>query len=199
MTDTEHPICVTQRPEEPADAAYLDVCTGKGTQTACSIACPPECAGHPICDACLALAIERGLVRSGRLHERLRLWHGGAPGLHPGDLIEPRPDGDDTHLVDGCPICEARRTTGQIEDHGPQQDRVYVTTDRGYARLYAASYPHGALYRVEAVGDLEETTGAEDPSWAVPAARVLAVYDARVTLTTSETQRFVGMATRRLP
>jgi hypothetical protein len=127
----------------------------------------------------------------------LRLWHGGAPGLRAGDLITPRPDGDTAHLVDGCPVCEARRT-GTVEEHGPRPGRVYVTTDREYARLYASGYPRGGLYRVEAVGDLEDTTGVDDPvpSWAVPAARVLAVYDPVVILPRARllalARRYVG-------
>jgi hypothetical protein len=128
----------------------------------------------------------------------LRLWHGGAPGLRPGDLIEPRPDGDTRHLVDGCPTCQAM-ARGETYEGGPRPDRVYVTADREYARLYAAGYPRGGLYRVEAIGDLEETTGVDDPvpSWAVPAARVLAVYDAVVRLTPAEARRLarrVGVA-----
>lgn len=120
----------------------------------------------------------------------LRLWHGGAPGLRPGDLIEPRPEGDTRHLIDGCPTCEAMRSHDRPEDLA-RPDRVYVTSDRQYERIYAAGYPRGALYRVEAVGEMEETTGVHDPapSWAVLAARVLAVYDACVTLSPSELRR----------
>jgi len=62
---------------------------------------------------------------------------------------------------------------------------VYVTTDREYARLYAFGVPRGDLYRVEPIGELIETTGRQDhaPSWAAPAARVIAVYERFVHLT----------------
>jgi hypothetical protein len=126
-----------------------------------------------------------------------RWWHGGAPGLRAGDLIEPRSDDDGRHLVDGCPECEARRTGGTLmpEGDGPRPDRIYITRDRTYARLYAAGYPRGALYTVEPLGPLESTANA-DPieSFAVPAARVLKVYDPLVTLTASEWRRMQRLA-----
>ena len=121
---------------------------------------------------------------------RLRLWHGGAPGLRVGDLIEPRAKDDQRHLVDGCPTCEAMKSHERPEGLA-KADRVYVTTDREYARIYAAGYPRGGLYRVDPVGDMEETTGIDDPapSWAVPAACVVAVYDAVVVWTPKDTRR----------
>lgn len=121
----------------------------------------------------------------------LRYWHGGVPGLRPGDLITPPLGEDRGHLVDGCPRCEARRRgTPQPEDRS-RPDRIYVTTDREYARIYAAGWPRGALYRVEPIGVLEETTGVDDPvpSWACPAARVLTVYDPVVTMTPAHVLR----------
>ena len=47
-----------------------------------------------------------------------RLFHGGAAGLHPGDLLVP----SEPHVADGCPICEARAagriyTVGEYRDH----------------------------------------------------------------------------------
>jgi hypothetical protein len=33
-----------------------------------------------------------------------RFFHGGVPGMHPGDLLVPSPP----HVFDGCPICRAR-------------------------------------------------------------------------------------------
>lgn len=120
-----------------------------------------------------------------------RYWHGGAPGLRVGDPITPPQDADRGHLVDGCPTCEARRAGGRFDSDHAALDRVYITTDREYARIYAYGYPRGALYRVEPVGELEETTGVDDPapSWAVPAATVLAVYDPLVTMTTQQLRR----------
>lgn len=118
----------------------------------------------------------------------LRLWHGGAPGLRVGDIIEPRSTSDAAHLIDGCPTCEARRDGSPLADDDLDPSKVYVTTDREYARIYAAGYPNGALYRVEAIGDL---TPSPDPvpSWGCSSARVLAVYDRRVSLTPREIRR----------
>lgn len=129
-----------------------------------------------------------------------RYWHGGAPGLKPGDLIEPRPHGDDAHLVDGCPTCEGRRNGEQLDTDDNDPGLVYITTDRDYARIYAAGYPRGALYRVEPVGELTDRARSHDPvpSWAVPQTRVLAVYDACVMMTRKDAQRLWRRYTRAL-
>ncbi len=108
-------------------------------------------------------------------------WHGGVPGLKPGDLI--RPATDDRHLVDGCPTCEARRRGKQLPNDPSDPSRIYVTTERDYAKVFAAGYPRGALYRVEPIGDLEPSGDDPAPSWAVGSARVLSVYDPLVNLT----------------
>lgn len=52
----------------------------------------------------------------------IRYWHGGAPGLKPGNLITPRPADDTSHLVDGCPTCEARKAGQQlaVDDNNPE-------------------------------------------------------------------------------
>ena len=48
-------------------------------------------------------------------------WHGGVPGLKPGDILQP---GHNRKLRDGCPYCEAR---ARVEAHqgidGPSQLR----------------------------------------------------------------------------
>lgn len=122
-----------------------------------------------------------------------RYWHGGAPGLRVGDLITPRAGGDMGHLVDGCPTCEARRTATPDADDDNDPAFVYVTTNREYARIYAAGYPRGDIYRVEPIGELYETTGRRDPvpSWAVPEARVTAVYDRAVNVSWKRLQRLM--------
>jgi hypothetical protein len=57
------PECITQDPREPAGADFLAVCTRwLATEIACSIYCPPECGGHPICRECLALGLAKGIV-----------------------------------------------------------------------------------------------------------------------------------------
>jgi hypothetical protein len=120
-------------------------------------------------------------------------WHGGAPGLRAGDLIEPRPHGDNSHLVDGCPTCEARKNGQPLNTDDNDPSMVYVTTDRDYARIYAAGYPRGALYQVELIGEMTDRTGEYDPvpSWGVPAARVQTVYDPVVILTQAHLRRLV--------
>jgi hypothetical protein len=127
-----------------------------------------------------------------------RFWHGGAPGLAAGEVIEPRGD-DQRHLVDGCPTCEARKAGQQLSTDPVRLDRIYITTEKDYARLYAAGYPRGGLYIVEPIGELEETTGVDDPapSWACPAARVLSVYDPLVVFTPHETRRILRRYRRR--
>lgn len=118
-----------------------------------------------------------------------RYYHGGAPGLRVGDLIEP---GHDRATHDGCPWCEAR-AKGEAHQglDGPSQhaDRVYATTDRLYAKHYASLYGRGDLYRVEPVGD--EATSTEDTIASVhaPAFRVVAVLDRAVQLTMGERRR----------
>jgi hypothetical protein len=117
-------------------------------------------------------------------------YHGGAPGLRVGDVIEPRPPGDERHYLDGCPTCEARRRGETIVDDDLDPSLVYVTTNRAYARLYAGGYPRGALYRVEPLG---ERTASPDPvetgSLGVPRARVLAILDPVVILRPTDIRR----------
>lgn len=113
-----------------------------------------------------------------------RLWHGGAPGLNPGDLLLP---GHERKVHEGCAVCEAR-TKGQHAGIDPPSAKraVYLTSDKEYARHYASLYGRGDLYSVEPVGEL--TPSAEDhfPTWTVEAARVVAVYQRAVLLTWSQ-------------
>lgn len=126
----------------------------------------------------------------------LRLWHGGVPGLRPGDLLIP---GQERRHHDGCPYCEARQAQAAGSDmptldplsHRP--DRVYLTSVREYARFYASLYGRGDLYRVEPLDSAEIEPSAEDhfPAWTAPAARVLAVYDRAVLLTWAQRRRLL--------
>lgn len=122
----------------------------------------------------------------------MKLYHGGAPGLTPGDHIIPAPN---QRAHDGCPICEARATgrtvtvDGQAID-GPtgHGDSVYVTTDRLYAKFYA-SMAHGDLYTVTA-DHLEPSD--EDPlipSYRCPSATVSTVVERHIQLTDAERRR----------
>ena len=117
----------------------------------------------------------------------VRYFHGGIPDLKPGALITPH----EPNVVDGCDICAAKAAgrepviegLGIVDPLTKQPDRVYITTDREYARFYASKYPTGDLYVVEPVGDVAPSTEDHFPTWTAPAARVLSVYDRAVRLT----------------
>lgn len=99
-----------------------------------------------------------------------RYFHGGVPGLVRGDLLLP-------------PVATGtvRTLTADVLDMGgrARRDRVYVTTGREVARVYAALFLDGALYEVEPVGELvpDPDCAVAGVSWEVPAARVLRVVD----------------------
>lgn len=118
-------------------------------------------------------------------------FHGGYPGLKPGDLIQP-PD------ITGT---EHRLSAIAAEHGGPaystRTDVVYVATARDVARAFAALYPDGALYRVEPVGKLEPDPDSGIPglSWQCPAAEVVAVVDAAVLFRTRRAERWIRMLT----
>ncbi|WP_406501537.1 hypothetical protein OHA04_27365 [Streptomyces sp. NBC_01590] len=116
-----------------------------------------------------------------------RYFHGGIPGLRPGDLITPhRPN-----VVDGCPICAAKAAgeqpfvpgLGNIDPLTVRPDRVYITTDRDYARFYASKYWLGDLYTVGPVGELEESAEDFFPTWCAEGAVVTGVVSRAVRLT----------------
>lgn len=116
-----------------------------------------------------------------------RLWHGGAPGLRPGDLIEP---GHERRVHEGCAWCEARaRGESPGADPLARPDRVYLTGHRGYARHYASLWGRGDLYRVEPVGPLERSLEDTIESWMAPGARVIAVVERAILLTWKERRR----------
>jgi hypothetical protein len=119
-----------------------------------------------------------------------RLFHGGVPGLRPGDLITPHPP----RVVDGCHICQQRAAgiepvvpgLGVVDPVTRHPDRVYVTSDRDYGRFYASRWYRGDLYVVEAVGDVEPSDEDRFPTWMCQAARVRSVYDRCVLLTMAQ-------------
>ncbi|WP_338683866.1 hypothetical protein QD712_25620 [Streptomyces acidiscabies] len=118
-------------------------------------------------------------------------FHGGYPGLKPGDLILP-PDlsGTDHRLS---------RTAAELGGpaYSTRTDVVYVTTGRDVARAFAAFYPDGALYRVQPHGDLEPDPDSGIPglSWQCPTAEVIAVVDPAVLFRTRRPERWVRMLT----
>lgn len=120
--------------------------------------------------------------------EAARYFHGGAPGLRPGDLLTPRPP----HAHCGCGTCAAKargeqpyvQGLGNIDPLTGRPDRIYITTDRPYALHYASQYPRGGLYVVEPLDEagrplvvLEPSAEDRFPTWAVPQARVRSVVD----------------------
>jgi hypothetical protein len=116
-----------------------------------------------------------------------RLFHGGVPGLRPGDLIEP---GHARKVHEGCTWCAARADLPPEADGLPlHEDRVYLTPERSYARYYASLYGRGDLYQVEAIGHLQRSTEDTVETWTAPAARVLVAVDRAVLLTMGERRR----------
>jgi hypothetical protein len=118
----------------------------------------------------------------------VRYWHGGAPGLRAGDRILP-PDTTGTAYT---LIAYARQVAAAAGfDCAQRTDRVYLTTDREDAKVYAFLYPRGSLYRVQPDDPLEPDLDCTVPglSWQAPGATVLAVYDACVT----ESRRVGGL------
>lgn len=107
-----------------------------------------------------------------------RYFHGGVPGLKFGDrLLPPAVTGTDRTLS------RYAHGLGASREH-VRTDRLYVTTGRDIARVYAAFYPDGALYEVLPVGDMTADPDclAAGVSWACPAAVVTSVVDPVVLL-----------------
>ena len=137
------------------------------------------------------------------------LYHGGKAGLTVGDLLVPSPphvfDGCPicvarsegraltvgefrAHLATlGDRAAPILRLLADARDDEPvdppsERDAVYVTTDREYARWYAAR-SRGDLYRVEPGSPLLATTEDHFPSFTVPQAKIVEVIERRVVLT----------------
>ena len=81
-----------------------------------------------------------------------KFYHGGAPGLTPGDMLLP-PSVTKTKSAVG------RRTRADIK-HKYRDDRVYITPDFKFALFFATMHPTGSVYEVEPIGDIDN-----DPHW----------------------------------
>lgn len=122
------------------------------------------------------------------------LFHGGVPGMRPGDVLTPHTP----NVVDGCAICEARAAgddwvdvNGNVIDPATKLPMVYACEDRPYARFYASKYPTGDLYRVELVGDVVRSAEDHWPTWCAPEARVVSVLERAVRLTPAQRRSLV--------
>jgi hypothetical protein len=116
------------------------------------------------------------------------VYHGGVPGLKPGELLVP---GHARKHHDGCKWCEARAKGEAYEgmDGPSQQEAVYMTPERLYAKYHASLYGYGDLYRVEPVGEFHFSTEDSWPTIYAPQARIVSVYDRAVRLTDTERRR----------
>lgn len=111
-----------------------------------------------------------------------RYFHGGVPGLNAGDVLT---GGHSRQVVDGCPIC-AGRNAGKptlLDPPTLHPDRLYVTSDREYARHYASTYGRGDLYDVIPLDEVLDSTEDRFPTWSTTRARVRLVVARRVLLT----------------
>jgi hypothetical protein len=95
-------------------------------------------------------------------------WHGGFGGLRVGDLVRPP-------ALTGAPT---------LADYGAaavcRRDRVYVTTEKEAAAIYAAMHPsgRGKVYEVEPLGELVADPDCDEAglSYEVEEARVVRVF-----------------------
>ena len=119
------------------------------------------------------------------------LWHGGVPDLGVGGLLIP---GHKRKAHDGCAFCAARSKGmavmapdgSGIDPPSAHQDRIYLTSDREYARFHASLWGRGDLYQVEAVGEVQPSTEDPFPSFVAASAIVRVVYARAVLLSWSQ-------------
>jgi hypothetical protein len=100
-------------------------------------------------------------------------YHGGYPGLAPGDILLPPDESGATHTLSQY----AQRLGAP---HGTRRDCVYLTNVQQVARAHAAMYPDGALYECEPDGSVEPDPDAPGLSVMVERARIVAVVRPRV-------------------
>jgi GNAT superfamily N-acetyltransferase len=129
-----------------------------------------------------------------------KFWHGGTPGLEPGTVLVGRAEA----AASGHDLTHYGLQTGYsigLTDPG----RVYFSSDRVFARGFAARlntrdsstgivFQHGALYRVEPIGDVDEDPDfrGSGVSWSAPQARVIAVEQDDVVLDAYAQMECVG-------
>lgn len=100
-------------------------------------------------------------------------FHGGYPGLPVGDWVQCPDDSGATKV-----LSDYAAQLGQIG--GVRRDVVYITPHARVARVFAAMYPDGAVYRVAPGEVIGPDPDAPDCGLMVDRARVLEVVRARV-------------------
>ncbi len=101
----------------------------------------------------------------------MKYWHGGVRGLRVGQYVRPA---SETGAVGTLTEHGSRMRGG----HVMRSDRVYVTTDRLAAVMYAAVHPSGgAVYQVEPEGTLTDDPDCDKPglSYECERARIIDV------------------------
>lgn len=135
-------------------------------------------------------------------------YHGGVSGKQPGDLLVPSPphvedgcpicraraEGRTLRVGEyrrwaerlGAPGLRILRSLGNVPDYMPidaptSRVGVYLTSDRDYARWYAAR-SRGDLYEAVPVGACRESFEDPFPSWSADSATVVRVIERGVRL-----------------
>ena len=118
----------------------------------------------------------------------MQYFHGGVPGLKPGDAILPPDESGTDHTL-------SQYVTDERAAHGRRRDVIYMTTGRQVARGYAAFYPDGALYEVAPVGPVVADLDCSTPglSWQAAAATVVSVVDPVVLFRSRTPRRWLRM------
>src|SRR5699024_604575 len=122
-------------------------------------------------------------------------WHGGKPGLKPGDLLVP--PGSQSGTARDLTNAAISSNPALQAQYPADQQRVHVTHDQRFARVFAArcrdaELKPGDLYQVEPIGPLEsdpDSTAIAGINWACAQARIMAAVERRVQMTEREINR----------
>lgn len=128
-----------------------------------------------------------------------RLYHGGAPGRKPGDLLLPPAEtGYRTHEVRWREELGIDLRAQGLDADRYLADRVYLTTRRDLAEAYAMAHyltrdgdRPGMLYLAEPVGGLEDDPDLPGISFQCARARVVRIYDPYVQMSFARFQRIM--------
>lgn len=141
----------------------------------------------------------RSAYLTNRAADTATYWHGGRPGMTPGTVLLGRADAEATGVD-----LSFYSGTDVAGDPVPEPDRVYMSSDREFARGFAGLMQlrdtqtgvasHGALYAVEPIGDVEADPdfASSEVSWSAPKARIAAVVEEDVDLDLYEIGARIG-------